>query len=430
MSTKSEGRRSVKRNSKNNVSTKEHINDEPFIKIENKVRVSGRTSKNTKTSTKQTRTDRKIKIDNDDEPIEIDNLSSTDTSTNEVEFLSKLLYDYDVEDEQKKDADEDILNDRYFRLALKPIDPNYQTIWDLYKKHVEAFWTADEIGFQDDKYDFLGLDPNVQHFIKRTLAFFAGADSIVNINIRKKFSKITIKEAEVAYGYQQMMENIHGEVYIDMLMNIITDPNERTSLINAFKNVPSIKKMIRWAQEWTDSGRRIAFSIVVFTVFEGLMFSGAFASIYWLKKHLGDDKMKGLVQSNNLIARDEGLHTNFGCLMYSYVIHKISSEEIYVLMDEAVDICKAFTEDAITVDLIGMNVGLMNRYIEYVADRILVCLGYDKKYNTSIPDAFQFMEYIGFLNKDNFFERRSTEYQKAYSERNTANWEFKILENY
>lgn len=372
--------------------------------------------------------------DDDNDDIMINNIKSDNTdntnSTSVSSYKSKLLEDYNIDDEKRKDNEEEILKDTHFRLAIKPIDPNYQIIWNLYKKQHEAHWTAEEIDFSDDRHDFQKLDGNIQHFIKRILAFFAGADSIVNMNIREKFSKITIKEAEVAYGFQQMMENIHGEVYADMLINIITDPKERDDLMNAFKNVNSIKKMIQWAQHWIESDRRIGFSIVVFSIFEGLMFSGAFAAIYWLKKILGEDKMKGLTQSNNLIAKDEGMHTNFGCVMYDYVIHRLTQEEINILIHESVVICKEFTNDAIRVDMIGMNVNLMHRYIEYVADRLVVYLGYDKIFNTPIPDSLQFMDLIGFLNKDNFFERRSTEYQKAYNDRNKANWDFKILKVY
>lgn len=340
--------------------------------------------------------------------------------------MADLLLNFDPAEEIRKDAEEDILKEANFRLAVKPIDPKYQVIWNLYKKQHEAHWTAEEIDFSNDRHDFMKLDKNIQHFIKMIFAFFAGADSIVNINIKKKFSRITVKEAEIAYGFQQMMENIHGEVYADMLINVIEDATERDELINAFKKVKSIKLMIEWAQKWIDVDRRIGFSIVAFTIFEGIMFSGAFAAIYWLKKSLGEDKMKGLTQSNNLIAKDEGMHTNFGCVMYDYVKHRLSQEEITVMMVDAVDIAKSFTQDAIRVDLIGMNVNLMSAYLEYVADRLLVYLGHEKIYNTPIPDQFQFMDTIGFLNKDNFFERRSTEYQKAYNNNNRADWKFKI----
>lgn len=342
----------------------------------------------------------------------------------------KTLSNYDSNEEKRKDADEDILKPEHFRLAIKPIDHKYQPLWDLYKKQHEAHWTAEEIDFSNDGYDFAKLDENIQHYIKRILAFFAGADTIVNINIKKKFANITIKEAEVAYGFQQMMENIHGEVYADMLINIVKDAKERDDLINAFRHIESIKLMTEWAQRWIDTDRRIGFSVVAFCIFEGLMFSGAFASIYWLKKTIGEDKMKGLVQSNLLIAKDEGLHTNFGCLMYSYIKHKLTVEEITELMNEAVNICKAFNTDAIRVDMIGMNIKLMHNYIEYIADRLLVALGYNKIYNTPIPDQFQFMDAIFFVNKNNFFERRTVDYMSAYNENNRGDWEFNILTEY
>lgn len=350
------------------------------------------------------------------------------TRKNDVVRVSVSVYD--PEKERELDQEEVLLSEEYFRLATKPINPKFEIIWQLYKKQHEAHWTAEEIDFSSDRHDFMKLDKNIQHFIKMILAFFAGADSIVNINIRDKFSKIKVKEAEVAYDFQKMMENIHGEVYADMLINIIEDTTERDELINAFKTVKSIKMMIEWAQKWIDTDRRIAFSLVAFAIFEGLMFSGAFAAIYWLKKLIGEDKMKGLFQSNNLIAKDEGMHTNFGCVIYDFVVHRLTQEEINDMIIEAVDIAKTFTQDAIRVDMIGMNVNLMSQYLEYVADRLAVYLGYEKIYNTKNPDQFQFMDTIGFLNKDNFFERRATEYQKAYNDENRADWKFKIMAEY
>jgi ribonucleoside-diphosphate reductase subunit M2 len=348
---------------------------------------------------------------------------------------------YDTIEEKKKDDEEDILNETNTRLVILPNDPNYLILWELYKKQREAIWFPDEIDFSEDRHDFMNLvntndklkyesGKNIQHFIKMILAFFAGADSIVNINIKKKLSKITIKEAEVAYAFQQMMENIHGEVYANMLINIIESTEEREKLVFAFKNIESIKSMIDWGCEWIDSDRRIAFSLVAFVIFEGLLFSGAFAAIYWLKKIIGESKMKGLIQSNNFIAKDEGMHTNFGCIMYSFVKHRLSKEEFELLMMEGVTISKKFVEDAIRVDMIGMNVSLMHTYLEYVADRLCVCMGYEKLFNVAIPDVFQHMDTIGFLNKDNFFERRPTEYQKSYNSKNKADWKFKVLNEY
>jgi ribonucleotide reductase beta subunit family protein with ferritin-like domain len=377
--------------------------------------------------------------DSDDEPI-FDTPDGSDSS-NADEKYSKLLMGYSKSEEHKKDMEEDIFDKANFRLTIIPIDEKYDILYKLYKKQFSAIWTPEEIDFSNDRHDFMNLiktnDPeklemgkNIQHFIKMILAFFAGADTIVVINIQKKFSRITVKEANLAYTFQEMMENVHGEVYGLMLDNIISDPAEKTELINAFKSVETIKRMIGWAKKWIDSGRRVAFSIVVFTIFEGLMFSGAFAAIYWLKKILGEDKMKGLFQSNNLIAKDEGIHTNFGCVMYSFIKHRLTDEEFNTVMTEAVDISKSFTKDSIRADMIGMNVELMSKYQEYVADRLAVYMGYKKIYNTPNPDVFQYMDSIGFLNKDNFFERRPTEYQKSYNEKNRADWKFKVLNEY
>lgn len=343
---------------------------------------------------------------------------------------SSLLTDFDVEMERKMDADEELLDPANDRLVLKPINHKFKVVWELYKKQAEAFWTPEKIDFSRDKYDFRKLSKNIQTFIKKVLAFFAGADSIVNANIQKQFSKITVKEANVAYTFQEMMENIHSEVYSDMLDNIITNPKEKEELINAFKTVESIRDMIGWGQAWIESDRRIGFSIMAFTIFEGLMFSSAFAAIYWLKHQLPDDKMQGLIGSNEFIARDEGMHTNFGCLMYDYVIHRLTVDEAQTMMSEAVDIAKKFIQDALPIRLIGMNESLMGQYLEYVADRLMVYLGYEKLYDSKIPEAFAFMEQIGVLNKNNFFERRTSEYQMAHNKDNTADWQFRILDRY
>lgn len=402
-----------------------------------------------KSKTKISNTDKQEKtkkqmIDDDDMLVETKDQGTLSDDSNDYESANSLEYQldsYDPIEEAKKDSEEEILNDSNSRLAILPNDPKYLILWELHKKQREAIWFPDEIDFSNDRHDFMQLiatndetslehGKNVQHFIKMILAFFAGADSIVNINIKKKLSKITIKEAEVAYAFQQMMENIHGEVYANMLIDIISDPIERDELINAFKNVDSIKKMIDWGKKWIESDRRIGFSLVAFAIFEGLMFSGAFAAIYWLKKIVGESRMKGLMQSNNLIAKDEGMHTNFGCAMYNFVQHRLTKEEFEALMIDAVDISKNFVQDAIRIDMIGMSVELMSAYLEYTADRLCVFMGYDKIYNTQNPDAFQFMDAIGFSNKDNFFERRPTEYQKSYNSKNKADWKFKIIDNY
>jgi ribonucleotide reductase beta subunit family protein with ferritin-like domain len=372
--------------------------------------------------------------------IDIETLSAMqDESRTDVEIIkdcanskiySKLLKDFDIAEDRRLDSEEDLLDPSNDRLVLKPINPKFKVIWELYKKQAEAFWTPEKIDFSRDRHDFIKLDDRVQEFIKMILAFFAGADYIVNVNIQEQFSKIKVREANVAYGFQEMMENIHSEVYSDMLDNIIIDGDEKHKLINAFKTVESIKDMIGWGQAWIDSGRRIGYSLMAFTIFEGLMFSGAFAAVYWLKNQLGDDKMQGLIGSNEFIARDEGMHTNFGCLMYDFVIHRLSKEDATTMMSEAVEIAKNFNKDAIKVRLLGMNDELMSQYIEYVADRLMVYLGYEKIYGTELPPAFSFMEQIGILNKNNFFERRTSEYQMAHNKDNTADWKFRIIDKY
>lgn len=356
---------------------------------------------------------------------------STSKDFTNITVRSKLLDidSYDLEEDARKDSEELILNEDTNRLVLKPIDPNFSDIWNLYKTQEAAHWTAESVDISSDRFDFESLDEDIQEFIKMTLAFFAGADTIVNINIAQNLSKIQVKEAIVTYNFQTMMENVHSEVYSNMLTGIIADETERKKLVNAFEEVESIKRMFKWAEEWTNSNRRIGFSIFAFTVFEGLFFSSAFASIYWLKNHIGKNQMQGFTKSNEYIARDEGMHTNFGCLMYSYVKHRLSVEEAEMLMTEAVDIAKQFNHDAIKVKLIGMNENLMSEYIEYVADRLMVYLGYEKIYNTNIPAALAFMENIGINNKNNFFEGRTTDYQKAHN-KNNKDHEFKILEDY
>lgn len=375
--------------------------------------------------------------DTDDQPIEMyenesdlqKDINDKNSDIEEVSAKSVLLAGFDEVVEELKDSQEPILQDCNFRLAIKPIDPEYEILWKLYKKQKEAFWTPEEIDFSEDRHDFKKLSFDIQFFIKRILAFFAGADSIVNINIKKRFSKITVKEVDVTHAFQQMIENIHGEVYADMLINIVIDDDERAELINAFKNIPSIKKMIDWATNWIESKCSIGYIIIVFCIFEGVMFSGAFAAIYWLKKILGADKMRGLFQSNNLIAKDEGMHTNFGCVLYSYIINRVPEKEVHIMINEAVEICKEFNSDGIRVDLIGMNTTIQNNYIEYVSDRLLGYLKYNKLYNTQLPDQFQFMNSIGILNKENFFDRRASEYQKAHNTDN-RDWAFKILSDY
>jgi len=329
------------------------------------------------------------------------------------------------------DLDEELLNEENFRFTLKPINPRYKIFWDLYKKQEECFWKAEAVDFSRDYQDFLTLTPEEQYFVKMVLAFFAASDGIVNFNLRKRFlNEIMVTEAQTAYGFQLMMENVHSELYSDMLINIIKDPVERDFLFNAIKNIPIIKKMADWTFKWIDSPDSIAHRIIAFAIVEGVFFSSAFAAIFWLKKMRSQGKlfMEGLVKSNRYISRDEGMHCNFACALYTFIKHRVPSDKVYEMFDESVEISKEFAIDAIRCDMIGMNNDLMVEYIKYVADRLLVSLGYEKRYNATNP--FDFMETISLLSKDNFFENRPDSYQQAHNEENNAGWKFEIQEDF
>jgi ribonucleotide reductase beta subunit family protein with ferritin-like domain len=257
------------------------------------------------------------------------------------------------------------------------------------------------------------------------LAFFAASDGIVNFNIQKRFmNEIKIQEVLVMLGFQYMMENVHGEVYSNMLNNIITNETERRYLFNAIENIESIKGMKDWAFKWIESKSSLAYLIFAAGIIEGLFFSGAFASIFWLKMMRGKNKlfMEGLVKSNKLISRDEGMHTNSDAAMYKFVT-PISNTDANQMIEEAISLVDKFHRDGIKVDMIGMNIRMMDEYIRYVADRLLVLFGYEKKYQAMNP--FPFMELIGLDTKGNFFETRPTEYQTAHNDTNN-NWNFEL----
>ena len=316
-------------------------------------------------------------------------------------------------------CNEPLLNKENFRFTIKPINKQYEQIWKLYKKMVQCFWTAEEIDFSKDYADFMELTAPEQHYIKMVLAFFAASDGIVNFNLRERFlQEIQITEAQVAYGFQLMIENIHGEIYSDMLINIVKNLIERDKLFNAMSNIPAIKKMSDWALKWVSSSKSFAHRLIAFAIVEGVFFSGAFASIFWLKNQRGQGKlfMEGLVKSNRFIARDEALHVYLACLMYNLVVERVNKEEVIEMFNEASEIAAEFTEDAIQVKMIGMDMVSMKQYINYVSDRLLVMLGYEKLYNVKNP--YPFMETIGLLSKDNFFETRPDAYQMSNNESN------------
>ena len=321
-----------------------------------------------------------------------------------------------------------LVDSSYSRLTILPINPKFDIFWNLYKKQLESFWQASEIDFSNDFKDYMTLNEDEKTFVKMILAFFAASDGIVNFNIQSRFlNEIKVQEVLVMLGFQYMMENIHGEVYSNMLNNIITNEKERVYLFNAIENIESIKLMKDWAFKWIQSKETLAYLIFAAGIIEGLFFSGAFASIFWLKMMRGKNRlfMEGLVKSNKLISRDEGMHTNSDAAMYKLVT-PIPKDDAYQMIQEAVSLVDKFHRDGIKVDMIGMNIRMMDDYIRYVADRLLVLFDYDKLFLTSNP--FPFMELIGLDTKGNFFETRPTEYQTAHNDNNKG-WNFE-LENW
>lgn len=296
------------------------------------------------------------------------------------------------------------------RFTAYPIE--FPDIWDMYKVQQAAFWVATEIDFSKDYDDFCTkFSSGEQHFIKMIIAFFANSDGIVNWNLSERFTKdIQITEAIFAYQFQIMMENIHSEVYSLMLENIIKDPKEKDMMFNAIHTIPSIKAMADWAFKWIESDKSFAHRLIAFAIVEGVFFSGAFASIFWIKSHK-QNAMPGLTKSNEFIARDEGMHCEFACELYKYIENKLSSKQINKIMDEAVKISQTFMRDALPVRLIAMNQTYMDDYLEYVADRLLQMLSYKKLYNKANP--FEFMAKIGLANKDDFFVHRPNNYQEC-----------------
>ena len=326
---------------------------------------------------------------------------------------------------------EPLLDKNNFKFTVKPINQKYEILWKLYKLQQSSFWTAEEIDFSKDYDDFLKLSKDEQHFVESVLAFFASSDGIVNFNLRERFlQEIQVVEAQISYGYQLMMENVHGEIYSDMLINIVKNPKKREELFNSMTTVPSIKKMSDWALKWVSDDAPFSQRLIAFAIVEGVFFSGAFAAIFWLKKQKsgGTLFMEGLIKSNRFISRDEGIHVMNACAMYTFIVNKVSKEIVYDMFNEALEISNEFVNDAIKVKLLGMSSDAMNQYISYVSDRLIVMLGYEKIYNVTNP--FEFMESISLHSKDNFFETRPDSYQKAHNEENKNDWNFTIIEDF
>merc|ERR1740120_319279 len=279
----------------------------------------------------------------------------------------------------------------------------------MYKKHEASFWTAEEIDLSQDLRDWEALADSERHFIKHVLAFFAASDGIVLENLAAQFTtEVQSPEARAFYGFQMAMENIHSETYSLLIEQYVKDPVEQESVFNAIATMPAVKEKAAWAIQWMNTENSFAERIVAFACVEGILFSGSFCAIYWLKKR---GLMPGLTFSNELISRDEGLHAEFACLLYSLLDRKLPEDVAHDIIREAVDVERHFICEALSCDLIGMNSELMTKYIEFVADRLLSALGHSKLFGSGNP--FDWMELISLQGKTNFFEKRVGEYQKA-----------------
>jgi ribonucleoside-diphosphate reductase subunit M2 len=298
-----------------------------------------------------------------------------------------------------------LLSEEEKRYVIFPI--KQEPIWQMYKKAVSSFWTVEEIDLSKDMDDFTKLKDDEQHFIKNVLAFFAASDGIVNENLVERFcNEVQVLEAKCFYGFQVAMENIHSETYSLLIDTYIKDKLEKERLLNAVETIPSVKKKADWAMKWiSDKDSSFGTRVIAFAAVEGIFFSGSFCSIFWLKKR---GLMPGLCFSNELISRDEGLHTEFAVLMYSMLKNKPHEETVKNIIMEAVDIEKEFITESLPCSLIGMNQKLMTQYIEYVADRLLMMLQIEPVYKTQNP--FEWMELISIQGKTNFFEKRVGEY--------------------
>ncbi len=301
-----------------------------------------------------------------------------------------------------------LLQEEPKRLTIFPI--KYPEIWDMYKKALASVWTVEEINLSQDIDDWNNLTDNERHFLKMILAFFSSSDTIVNMNLMERFVKdVKPLEAKYFYNFQEVIENVHSETYALLIDTYIKDPSEKDKLFNAIEHYPCITKKADWCFKWINddiapfSQRLIAFAIV-----EGIFFSGAFCSIFYMKERA---KLPGLAFSNELISRDESLHVEFAVLLYSMINNKLEQNIVHDMIKDAVEVEKHFIIESIPCAMLGMNADLMSTYIEYVADRLSLQLGYDKIFNAHNP--FPFMDRISIQNRTNFFEARVGEYSKA-----------------
>lgn len=309
---------------------------------------------------------------------------------------------------QPQSALEPFLQPSENRYTLFPIQ--HPDIWARYKQHLAVFWTAEEIDLSKDMVHWVKLSDNERYFIKNILGFFAGSDGIVMENLANRFMReIHCPEVKCFYSCQSTMEGIHSETYSLLIETYITDPKEKLEILRAIQTIPCVQKKADWALQWIDNTEAsFATRLLAFAAVEGIFFSGAFCAIFWLKQR---GLMPGLTVSNEFIARDEGLHTDFACLLYSKLVNRLTKQQAHKIIRDAVKIEKQFITKSLPCELIGMNAKLMSQYIEFVADRLLLQLGYPKAYSATNP--FAFMDRISLEGKDNFFEKRVTSYAKA-----------------
>ena len=314
-----------------------------------------------------------------------------------------------------KIANEPLLTENDQRYVMFPIAD--ADVWKMYKKMMDCFWRAEEIDLSKDLIHWNTLNADEKHFISMVLAFFAGSDGIVLENLGTRFmGEVQLPEARAAYGFQLMMENIHSETYSLLIDSYIKDEEEKTKLFRAIENFPCIKKKADWAIKWIQDKRStFATRLIAFAAVEGIFFSGSFCAIFWLKKR---GLMPGLTFSNELISRDEGMHTDLAVLLHSKLNKKASKQRVYDIIKEAVEIEKEFICDALPCRLIGMNSKLMSQYIEFVADRLVSQLGFEKIYKS--PNPFEFMQMISIEGKTNFFEKRVGEYSLSDSKKDES----------
>jgi ribonucleoside-diphosphate reductase beta chain len=310
--------------------------------------------------------------------------------------------------EAKPTLEEPILKENPNRFVIFPIE--HADLWEKYKQHMAVFWVPEEIDLSKDMNDWVNLSDNERHFIKHILGFFAGSDGIVMENLATRFMReVQVPEARFFYSCQNLLESVHSESYSLLIDTYIQNKKEKLDILRAIETIPCVQKKAEWAKQWIESPEA-SFStrLLAFAAVEGIFFSGAFCAIFWLKQR---GIMPGLTLSNEFIARDEGLHTDFACLLYSKLVNKLTKQQAHKIIREAVKIEKQFITKALPCEMIGMNAKLMAQYIEFVADRLLLQLGYPKAYSATNP--FPFMERISLEGKDNFFEKRVSTYAKA-----------------